>query len=87
VAEPRAKKHAEALARKFNGSVGEEAIKIDGEKGWRVTIPSDKKQIRPVDCIVAFKDEHSFVIIAAAKESGDLSKALDELVAGWKWKK
>jgi len=85
--EPTAKKLAEAFAKKFNGSVGEVAIEIDGEKGWRVTIPTDKKSIRPVDCIVAFKDGRSFLLIGAAKEAGDLPKALDELVAGWKWKK
>ena len=85
--EPTAQKLAEAFAKRFKGSVGEEAIEIDGEKGWRVTIPADKKSIRPVDCIVAFKDGRSFVFIGAAKEAGDLPKAIDELVAGWKWKK
>lgn len=85
--EPTAKELAVAFAKRWNGRLGESSVKIDGEKGYRVTIPSDNKTMHPVDCIVAIKDARAFMLIGGAKENGDLGKALDDLVASWKWKK
>ncbi len=85
--EPTTQKLAESFAKKFKGQVNEDLHNVDGEKACRVTIPADKKSVRPVDCIVLVKDDIAFLFIGASKEAGDISKSIDELVKEWKWKK
>jgi hypothetical protein len=83
---PTTKATADAFAKKWNGQVDKVPLKVDGETAFRVTIPPDKKTVRPIDCIIAMKAGRLFMLIGGAKEKGDVSKALDELVASWKWK-
>jgi len=84
---PTAKAVADAFAKKWHGQVEESSLNIDGETGFRVTIPPDNKTVRPIDCVITMKRERVFMLIGAAKQNGELSNALDEIVASWKWKK
>jgi hypothetical protein len=83
---PTAELTAEAFAKKWKGKVLKEPVKIDGEKGIRVTVTANKKDVRPIDCVVVIKDKRAFMLIGGAKEKNGLEKAIDELVASWKWK-
>jgi hypothetical protein len=83
---PTAELMAEAFAKKWKGKVLKDPIKVDGEKGFRVTITPYKKEVRPIDCVVVVKDKRVFMLIGGAKEKNGLEKAIDDLVASWKWK-
>jgi predicted Zn-dependent protease len=81
-----AKSTAAALAKKWNGTVDDVPIKVDGEDGFRVKVTPSKKEVLPIDCVVVFKGERVFMLIGGAKEDSGLGKAIDEVVKSWKWK-
>jgi hypothetical protein len=85
--EPTAKAMANAFAKKWNGRVAELSLTIDGVEGFRVTIPPDKKTVQPTDCMVTVREGRAFLLIGGAKEGGDVSRALDEVLASWRWKR
>jgi hypothetical protein len=84
--EPTAALMAEAFAKQWNGNVVKDSLKVDGERGFRVKITPAKKEVRPTDCVVVIKGRRAFMLIGGAKENNGLEKAIDEIVASWKWK-
>jgi hypothetical protein len=87
--EPTAKGLAKAFAKEWKGEVSSESVDLDGEQGYRVTIPADPKTLSPTDCIVVVKDMRGFLLMGGAtdtKAASKLPKVMDELVASWKWK-
>lgn len=85
-AETTARLTAEIFAKEWNGKVLEESVEVDGETGYRVQAVPNGKDVRPIDCIIVFKDDSAFMIIGGAKEASALGEAMDELIATWKWK-
>ena len=85
-AEPTAKASADAFAKEWRGKVEEETISLDGETALRVNIPPESNRLQPIDCILTIRNGRLFMLIAGAKEAGEVSSALDELVKSWKWK-
>ena len=86
--EPTTKAVAEAFANKWRkGQVEVLSLQIDGEVAFRVTVPPNNNTMQPVDCVIAMRDGVVFMLIGGAKANGDVSDALDEVVASWKWKK
>lgn len=83
---PTAALMAEAFAKKWSGSVVKVSLKVDGEDGFRVKVTPDKKEVRPTDCVVVIKDKRVFMLIGGSKEDDGLEKAINDLVASWKWK-
>jgi hypothetical protein len=82
-----AKASADAFAAKWSGRVEEASLNVDGESGLRVTIPPDKKTVRPIDCVITMHGERVFMLIGGAKDNGEIHTAIDEIVASWIWKK
>ncbi len=82
-----AKAAAESFASKWKGTVVKDTIDVDGVEGYRVLIPSDKKSLRPTDCIVIMNRDRIFFLIGGAKEDKVFDSTLTELVKSWKWKK
>jgi hypothetical protein len=82
-----AKLMAEALAKKWNGSVVQKPLKVDGEEAFRVKMAPDSKNVRPIDCVVVLKDGQVFMLIGGGKSDKGLAEAIDEVVASWKWKR
>jgi hypothetical protein len=83
---PTAALMADEFAKKWNGSVIKGSLKVDGEEGFRVKVTPNKKEVRPVDCVVVLKNKRVFMLIGGSKENKGLEKAIDDLVASWKWK-
>ncbi len=85
--DPTAKVSADAFAAEWGGRVEDASLTVDGETAFRVTIPPDKRTVRPIDAVVMSKDGQLFMIIGGAMETGDVNAAIDDIVASWKWKK
>lgn len=83
---PNAKARAAAFAAEWHGRLEDASLNVDGETGFRVIIPPDKKDMQPIDRVVAMKHGRLFSITASAKESGEANAAVDQIVASWKWK-
>lgn len=84
---PTSKGMADALAKKWKGKVMGEIIELGGESAYRINCKPNPNRIQPIDCIVVVKDERVLMLIAGAKDLGEIDVALTELAASWKWKK
>lgn len=84
---PNAETLATSFAKTWGGTVDTETVKVDGETGYRVKVPSDGKSLRPIDCIAIVKEGRAFLLIAGATNADGLAQVLDDLVLSWKWKK
>lgn len=84
---PTARASADGFAANWRGRVEDASLSVDGEVAFRVTIPPDKKMVRPIDAVVTMRDGRLFMIMGGARETGDVNAAIDDIVASWKWKK
>ncbi len=78
---------AEAMAKKFNGKVLDETLKVDGVEAYHVKCKAEPKQMKPVECVVIANGDKVLMFIAGATKEDAAETAIKELVASWKWKK
>ncbi|TWT50054.1 hypothetical protein CA85_52760 [Allorhodopirellula solitaria] len=78
---------AEALAKKWNGKLIDNPIKLDGEPAYRVKGKPNPSRVQPIDCIVVVTDGRVVMLMAGAQHVGTVDEALTQLAASWKWKK
>jgi len=83
---PTSKEMAQEFANKWKGSILDKTVSLDGEEAYRVQCEPNAKKPQPIDCVVIVKDNRLLLIIAGATKKGEVEKAVDELIATWKWK-
>lgn len=83
---PSAKELAKSFAKMWGGDVLEKSLQVDGEEGFKITIPPTEKKVQPTNAIVVIKDSRVFMLIGGAKPDETLDKVLDQLAADWRWK-
>lgn len=83
---PTSKEMAQEFAKKWKGSILGKTVSLDGEEAYRVQCEPNAEKSQPVDCVVIVKDNRLLLIIAGATKKGEVEKAVDDLIATWKWK-
>src|SRR4029078_12260533 len=80
---PTARELAERLAGN-DGSFFPDPVSIDRTEGIRVKIPSTDLS-RPRFAVVVFRDQKTYLIMAAAVYGVDISEAFDQVLRSWRW--
>lgn len=82
---PSAETLAKSLAGK-DGKVHSDPVSIDGTDGIKVETNSTDMS-RPKLAIVVYRDHKVYLLMAAEKKGKRVSKALDQIVSSWRWKR
>lgn len=81
---PTAEALAKALAGK-DGKVAPTTVAIDGEKGYRVHLPSTNME-KPREVVIVFRKRLMHMIAAAGKDAAiDVAGPFDTFLKSWKW--
>ncbi|MFN7874756.1 MAG: hypothetical protein ACK5PB_05525 [Pirellula sp.] len=83
---PTSKEMAQEFAKKWKGRILDKTVSLDGEEAYRVQCEPNAEKPQPIDCVVIVKDNRLLLIIAGATKKGEVEKAVDDLIATWKWK-
>jgi hypothetical protein len=73
------------LAAKFSGSAEAMTVTIDGENGYRVSIPPNYQQLMPRECIVVHHSGNVCFLFGGSKSEADIWPTLREIADSWVW--
>lgn len=80
-----AKESAEALAKKFGGTVSDFTAGLDGETAFRVSVPPNYKQLMPRECLVAHRADQVCFVFGGSKSKADIWPVLLGIAETWEW--
>ena len=67
-----------------DGRVLEEPTFLDGAEGARAETPSTNLR-RPRFCVVVFRDDKTYMVMAAGANGHDVSEAFEHVLQTWQW--
>lgn len=77
----------EEVARSLAGNDGRvlsERVKLDGETGIQVEIPSQDMS-RPSHALVVFRDKRLFLLMAGGIKKDEVNNAFKQVIKTWRW--
>jgi hypothetical protein len=60
-------------------------VTIDGENGYRVSIPPNYQQLMPRECIVVHHSGNVCFLFGGSKSEADIWPTLREIADSWVW--
>lgn len=76
---------ADALAKKFGGSVSELEFTIDEEQAFKVSVPQNLKQLAPRECVVTERNGKVCMIIGASMSQNEVWPTVSEIAMALRW--
>jgi len=85
-ASPDSEQSAKSLAAKFSGTVTPLSFPVDGETGYRVSIPPNYEKLMPRECIVVHRGGQVCFLFGGSKSRAEIWPTLSAIAQSWKWK-